>query len=353
MKNILFFSEVKLSPALIAKCTLLEKNMNIYVYEGNKGDFYQNKELQDRYKYLTLDEIKRLKDFTVYVYGIRILIEKFFLLYSLKRKNRIVLEVADLPLRYGKIKNFLYYIIFNFLIFILSDRIVLTSEYFKKYLVKKPVYVFENLPSEESIKKFLSIKSNVLEKSDKINIGYIGGLRYFEQLTLLIRYACNHKDVNIHLYGEEINEKTKGKTKQILKEEIQKYGDNNNVFQHGRFNYEREIKNIYESLNLIYSVYDEKQLNVRLALPNKLYESILSKKIILVAENTKLCKEVEEYNIGYGLPSNLSDYERFEKKLSNILEDVYFFDYSKIKVQKILDKIKIQKDGLENFLVGE
>mgnify|MGYP001023769423 FL=1 len=214
------------------------------------------------------------------------------------------------------------------------------------------MYIFENLPSEESIKKFLSIKSNILEKSDKINIGYIGGLRYFQQLTLLIRYACNHKDVNIHLYGEEINEKTKGRTKQILKEEIQKYG-NNNVFQHGRFNYEKEIKNIYESLDLIYSVYDAKQLNVRLALPNKLYESILSKKIILVAENTKLCKEVEEYSIGYGLPSNLSDYERFEKKLSNILEDVYFFDYSKIKVQKILDKIKIQKDGLENFLIGE
>ena len=39
MKNILFFSEVKLSPALIAKCILLEKNMNIYVYEGNKGEF--------------------------------------------------------------------------------------------------------------------------------------------------------------------------------------------------------------------------------------------------------------------------------------------------------------------------
>ena len=81
MKNILFFSEVKLSPALIAKCILLEKNMNIYVYEGNKGEFYQNKELQDRYKYLTLDEIKKIKDFTIYVYGIRILIEKFFLLY--------------------------------------------------------------------------------------------------------------------------------------------------------------------------------------------------------------------------------------------------------------------------------
>ncbi|WP_339066521.1 hypothetical protein [Fusobacterium animalis] len=353
MKNILFFSEIKLSPALIAKCTLLEKNMNIYVYEGNKGEFYQNKELQDRYKYLTLDEIKKLKDFIVYVYGIRILIENFFLLYSLKRKNRIVLEVADLPLRYGKIKNFLYYIIFNILIFILSDRLVLTSEYFKKYLVKKPMYVFENLPSGESIKKFLSIKSNTLEKSNKINIGYVGGLRYFEQLTLLIRYACKHRNVNIYFYGEEINEKMKGKTKQIVEREIKEYGNNNNIFQHGRFNYGKEIKNIYESLDLIYSVYDAKQLNVRLALPNKLYESILSKKIILVAENTKLYEEVNKYNVGYGLPSSLSDYDSFEKKLSDVLEDIYSFDYTKIKVQEILDKIKKQKNGLESFLVGE
>ena len=80
---------------------------------------------------------------------------------------------------------------------------------------------------------------------------------------------------------------------------------------------------------------------------------ILSADEYAVELTKKLFEEVEEYSIGYGLPSNLSDYERFEKKLSNILEDVYFFDYSKIKVQKILDKIKIQKDGLENFLIGE
>ncbi|MCY7007858.1 hypothetical protein OCK72_04205 [Fusobacterium simiae] len=354
MKKILFFSEVKLSPALIAKCSLLKRrNMDIYIYEGDKGDFYQNKGLIDVYKYLNLDEIKKVNGFIIYIYGIRILIEKFFLIYSLKKNNKIVIEVADLPLRYGKIKNFIYYIIFNFCIFVLSDKLVLTSEYFKKYLVKKPIYIFENLPSEESIKKFISIKSNTLKRSSKINIGYVGGLRYFEQLTLLIRYACKHKNINIHFYGEELNNKTKGKVKQIVKEEVKRYGDNNNIFQHGRFNYEEKIKEIYESLDIIYSMYDERQLNVKLALPNKLYESILSKKIILVSKNTKLYEEVKKYNIGFGLPSNLDDYNKFEEKLNDILKNLYSFNYDEIKVQKLLDKIERQKNDFENFLIGD
>jgi possible capsular polysaccharide related protein len=352
MKKVLFFSEVKLSPALIAKCVLLnEKGIDVYVHEGDKGEFYQNKELKNRYKYLNQNEIKNLKDFSIYVYGIRILIEKFFLIYSLKRNNRIVVEVADLPLRYGKIKNFFYYMIFNFLIFILSDRLVLTSEYFQEYLIKKPTYIFENLPSEESIANFLSIESKLIDK-EKINIGYVGGLRYFEQLNLLVRYACNHKNVNIHFYGEEINDSTKGKLKKIIEEEIKKYGNNNNIFQHGRFSYEKEIKNIYSELDIIYSVYDERQLNVRLALPNKLYETILSRKIILVAENTKLLKEVEKYNVGYGISSKLDNYAKFEKQLSNILKNVISFNHNEIKVQEILDKIERQKSGLEDFLVG-
>ncbi len=353
MDKVLFFSEVKLSPAMRAKCLLLKKeNMDIYIYEGDKGEFYQNKDFLSQYKYLELDKIKDLKNSIIYIYGITILIKKFFLIHYLKKNNRIVIEVADLPFRHGRIKDFFYGAIFNFLLFFLSDKLILTSEYFKKYLVKKPIYIFENLPSDESIDKLLSIQAKILDKT-KINIGYVGGLRYFEQLRLLIRYACQNNNVNIHFFGEELNVENKGQVNKIVEEEVEIYGNNNNIFQHGRFNYEKDIKNIYESLDLIYSVYDEKQLNVRLALPNKLYESILSKRIILVGENTKLCKEVKKYNIGYGLPSTLKYYDKFKLELDKILANLDSFDYNKIKVKELLEKIKKQKRNLKKFLIEE
>ena len=75
--------------------------------------------------------------------------------------------------------------------------------------------------------------------------------------------------------------------------------------------------------------------------------------VILVGENPKLCKEVKKYNIGYGLPSTLKYYDKFKLELDKILANLDSFDYNKIKVKELLEKIKKQKRNLKKFLIEE
>lgn len=346
-KNVLFFSEIELGPALRAKCELLEKEkMNIFIYEETNGEFWSNKEIVNKYKHLKKDEIKKLENFVIYMYGIRVLIKNFLLILNLKKRNKIILEVSDLPLRYGKIKNWFNKIVYNILILLLTDGLILTSPYFKKYLPNKPIFIFENLPNDYIIEEFLKLNTVAYQEKKKINIGFVGGLRYFEQLELLIKFASNKKNINVHFYGQENLFKNKG----LFKKEFLK-NTPTNVYYHGKFNYEKEIKTIYENLDLIYCVYDSKQLNVQVALPNKLYESILSRRVILVSEKTALYEEVKKYRIGYSLPSSLEEYEKFEKKFNEILENLKFFENGCIGVSELLEKIKFEKENFKNFLI--
>lgn len=54
----------------------------------------------------------------------------------------------------------------------------------------------------------------------------------------------------------------------------------------------------------IYSVYDADNPNVRIALPNKLYESIFCELPIIVAKNTYLSELVEKYKVGLSVSHN-------------------------------------------------
>ena len=55
-------------------------------------------------------------------------------------------------------------------------------------------------------------------------------------------------------------------------------------------------------MDLIWSVYDTSLQNVRIAMPNKFYEAILSRIPIVVAENTYLANRVYKAGIGICVP---------------------------------------------------
>ena len=62
-----------------------------------------------------------------------------------------------------------------------------------------------------------------------------------------------------------------------------------------------EITSIYADVDLIWSVYDTSLQNVRIAMPNKFYEVILSRIPIVVAENA-LANRVYKAGIGICVP---------------------------------------------------
>ena len=65
---------------------------------------------------------------------------------------------------------------------------------------------------------------------------------------------------------------------------------------------------------MIYSVYDADMTNVRVALPNKLYEAIYCERPIIVAKGTYLAELVERWGVGVAVD------HREPKELTAVLQ---------------------------------
>lgn len=186
------------------------------------------------------------------------------------------------------------------------ERVIITSKYFYEGYYK-------DIGFSES--RFLTLENKLLvsnlpplinkESYKKIRIGVIGLLRYERPIQMLIDFVKKNDDkFEIDCYGD-------GPCKQLFKRNCSKH-----IRYHGAFKYPDDLSEIYSSIDISYVVYDSSKKNVRLALPNKLYESIYFKTPILVASETALSREVEKLSIG---KSVIIDSQReFEQALLSI-----------------------------------
>ena len=148
-----------------------------------------------------------------------------------------------------------------------------------------------------------------------LRLGFVGALRYPDSLLPLVDAVSGRgSDYELHLYGDG----------PLREELLRRSGNASNVFYHGPFKNPDDLAAIYQSIDINYVVYDNKDPNVRMALPNKLYESIFFGRAIVVAANTDLARRVEELGIGFAIdPSQRGFAERFLDTLS--VEDVLRF----------------------------
>ena len=136
--------------------------------------------------------------------------------------------------------------------------------------------------------------ANYKKKSTGLfTVGFIGGIRYLEQMKLLVD-ACSIVGCNVLFAGAG------GTTDDYLKITDYCKGKQNVEF-YGKYNYSEEIAKLYGMVDCVYAVYDADNPNVRIALPNKLYESIICELPIIVAKNTYLEELVKYYNVGYSV----------------------------------------------------
>ncbi len=173
-------------------------------------------------------------------------------------------------------------------------KIILTSPYFwKKYyseFIDESKYFFLANASLENIFKDY-------EPKDKHNytIGYIGSIRYWNQIKLLID-AIDNFDPTIKLFfagdGPSLNKL------------INYIKNKPNCIYYGSYNYESEASKLYSKINCIYSVYDNKLQNVQIALPNRLYDAILTRLPIISADNTQLGNFISKFEIGFQVDIN-------------------------------------------------
>lgn len=210
-------------------------------------------------------------------------------------KGRIILEVADLRVIDTKslFKSFLK--LLDRIALSKVSKLILTSEhhyssYYKKYISNDKVMILRNKLPKTSLLTSLSVNPVVID--NKINIGLFGVLRFeriIDMLILLVKE--NQQKYNLIIYG-----KPSGKYNSDHLSSLD--AQNNNIFWKGMYNHPEDLSKIYSEIDINFVVYDIAYQNVRIAIPNKLYESVFFKRPILCSTQTAFGQEINKLKIG-------------------------------------------------------
>lgn len=205
------------------------------------------------------------------------------------------------------------------------DTIWTHSPYFNKFYTNftENIGTIRVLPSKELFKYVSNLRMNSMIrriKSKPLKILFNGGIRYINNLSALSKAVeLFNGEVEFHIYGA-------GHGENILKNYFQKKNIKFTKF-HGRYKYEDTPKILlnHDFLSAIYP----KNRNTIYALPNKLYESILFEKPILVTKGTKNCEIVEKFKIGECV-DDPSDYKSIQKSIQKLLlRNIWDFKHAK------------------------
>lgn len=224
-------------------------------------------------------------------------LDSMFLIYLYckrqKKKPYVIYDISDMHrLTYNDSKNPALKVIRSFLHYMEKkvsrcvDKIVVTSEsfwekYYKEFYTKEQMIFIPNAPDMEVFKTYTP------KTCGKFTVGFIGSVRYYEQLKCLVDVAVK-TDINVLIAGNGEDE-----------EKIRKYSSGKeNVKVTGRFNYTNEIAGLYSSVDCIFAQYDTSIKNINLALPNRLYESAACGLPLIVSKGTYLESVVKKYGLG-------------------------------------------------------
>lgn len=289
-----------------------------------------------------LDKLNEIKPNVIYAEGLDTLI-----IASQYKKNhdvRILFEVADLRENYiVKPKKFIKRLITRELlrkektVFKNVDFLVVTSPKFYdmhyKSLISKNRLLF--IPNAPNIEVFKYYKKH----EGEFTVGFIGGIRYLHQMKMLV-------DVSEKIPCNVLFAGAGGTSSDYA--EIQNYCSNKeNVTFTGRYDYNSQIASLYGKVDCVFAVYDADNSNVRIALPNKLYESIYCELPIIVAKGTYLSELVEKYGVGISVSHKNS--EELEKAIMQLKTDKEYYDLfvencrnTKEKLLKTSDENKLK-----------
>jgi succinoglycan biosynthesis protein ExoL len=347
MNQIIFISSALQQPRHQKRIDILSKEYKVNVFY-----FFRNKYLNNYKHYI--NDAKKIGDVEDGKYYSRIflLIKLYFMLlksniklvyctspdqvlFALMAGKRVYFEVGDLYQIDGKNK------IFQYLDNIIIPRIqglILTSPFFysgyykkfENYLLNKVVIVENRLVPEldEKISHYregFEVKVN----RKKVKIAVIGSLLFEKSLKLIRDFVSNNADVELHVYGDGL---------------IDIFKDIPNFFYHGRFKSPEDLAEIYNNIDINIILYDYDNNNVKLALPNKLYESIAYLKPIVCASNVALSDYVVSNNIGVvvqegklreAIDQVLSNYDQLVLNLRNMPKQTYLC-YEQEDILKLL-----------------
>lgn len=359
--NLLFFISHQPNPRFIKQINYLAESFNISVIYFNRSTLANlNHNIDKRVKLyeiadildgnylhriaIYLKAIKKIHSLLLQINPKHIIINNIDILFFLllagykKESAQITLEISDLK-KYtfstNLISKLLRYLDKLILDKYIQKLIVTSPKFYDFYFSHKfhgPVFVLENKPLKTMMPPNIPKQYN-----DKLTIGIVGLLLDGKPHKTLFEYAITHNNIEIVIYG-----------KGHYEEQAKFYSDHyENIHYFGAYDFFKDISHIYSSIDMLYMPYDttNNDLNINLALPNKLYEAMYFQVPIITSKNTYLSERIEALGIGFSmdcciieqlnniLDNFIQNKSRFHTAFDAIDEDTYLADrdYQKLK----------------------
>lgn len=348
MTDIIFISSALQQPRHQKRIDVLSKKYKIDIFY-----FFRNKYLKNYKHYIDgairVGEVRDGK----YISRFFLLIKLFFMLLNSSTKKvyctspdqvfialiagkDVYFEVGDLYQIDGKNK------IFQYLDNIIIPRIhglILTSPFFYSGYYKKfekkllnKVVIVENRLAPKLDKEISQYRDNFEIKEinkERVKIGVIGSLLFENSLNLIRDFVSDNSNIELHVYGDGL---------------IDIFKNLSNCYYHGRFKSPEDLADIYDNIDINIILYDYDNNNVKLALPNKLYESIAYLKPVICASNVALSDfvssnyigvVVQEGNLRDAVDQVLLNYNQIILNLKNMPKQTYLC-YEQEDILKLL-----------------
>ena len=268
-------------------------------------------------------------------------------IYCLARRNKpyVIYEVSDMhDLMFNSSTSLKKKLLKWFLSFL--EKI--SSKYVKKLIVTSPYFwthYYSKFYTEEKVLfipnfQQLGVFNNFKKKSSgKYTVGYIGIVGYYEQLKMLVDIA-EKLEVHVFIAGYGI----------ARKRLLEYVANRSHVTFYGEYNYFDEIADLYSRVDCIFSQYNTLSDNVRIALPNRLYEAACCGLPLIVSKDTALAQEVEQNELGIAVEDGNAD--ELTQAISTLARQN--FDYQE-KGKLYIEGLQYNKtcDALkETYIVG-
>lgn len=215
-------------------------------------------------------------------------IDGVFIGTFLKKDIKLVWDMRELydGFNHGKIKSLIYNI-FAWWCFLNIDGLITVIDYqLKRYKKKiKKVTICETILNTPEQKIFQGFNKR---ESDELRISYIGSVRQFNELKLLMDSGMNIDGLKIQIHGSGA----------VFEKLISIIGNYNNVVITGQFNY-KDTKYLYEDTDLLYVIYDKNIENQKYGIPIKGYEAIYTQTPVIAQDGSEFADFVKKHNIGF------------------------------------------------------
>ncbi len=240
------------------------------------------------------------------------------LLYDFLRTRRFMLDIRD----FSHERMLLYRLAVHGLIK-RSRLTCISSRGFLRWLPIDGEYtISHNMIADNLNKKFLPFDGN-----SKV-LSYIGAFSHYDANLKLINSLKNRKDIKLRYIG-------RGTHDEQLKDYCRSHNINN-VSVYGSFSPEQKER-FYHETNFVIGCFGSNTMIVRTTMPNRLYESCLYRRPIIVNDCIYIADVVRDN--GLGIVVDLNNLEGLKEAMMKYYDPIYFGEYSK-RCEKYLSKVK-------------